>query len=553
MLEYIYQIGPGLAEVSAVGLFAFFFLATFVSEDAACILAGTATANGRIGFAAALTACFLGIFVGDLLLFGAGRVAGARVFDKRVVRKLVSPPSIQRASEWLENNAGSAVFFSRFVTGLRLPTYLAAGALRTDFVRFAFWFLLASAIWTPILVGSVAFAQTTIFSQNALMGGVLLLIAVRFGFKFTSWKYRRHFVGSLKRMINWEFWPIQVFYFPVVLYVLLLAAKYRSLTAFTAANPAIPGGGFKGESKNAIYEALKLSGRVNENILAHIVIRGNCPVRERLGSARQFMDDNDLSFPLAIKPDVGERGKGVRIVYSLDELNNTIRSSEHDVIIQEFAGGEEVSIFYYRRPAESRGQIFSITEKSFPIVTGDGISTLEEWILKDSRAVALATKYLEQNKDRIDRVPAVGEIVRLIDVGTHSRGAIFLDGGRLKTEALESKIDEVCRSFEGFYFGRFDIRVPTHADLKLGQNLKIVELNGVTSESTHIYDPRYSLSDAYKILFEQWRLAFEIGVANIKLGARPTPTGDLIRSVFGKPKGDTDRTSVGEAETVRCA
>lgn len=552
MLEYIYQFGPGGTEVSAVGLFAFFFFATFVSEDAACILAGTAAANGHIGFTAALVACFFGIFVGDLLLFGAGRVAGTRVFDNRVVRMFVSPRSVERASEWLENNAGSAVFFSRFVTGLRLPTYLAAGALRTDFIRFAFWFVLASAIWTPILVGSAAVAQMMIFPQNALLGIVFLLIVARFGFKFTSWRYRRHFVGRLKRIINWEFWPLRIFYLPVVAYVLLLALKYRSVTAFAAANPGLPAGGFKGESKNDIYNGLKQSGRVNANLLSHTVIRSEASPRERLDAALQFMDENKLTFPITVKPDAGERGKGVSIVHSRDELTSTISSSERDVIVQEFARGEEVSIFYYRHPNEPRGQIFSITEKRFPTVKGNGFSTIEELILGDPRAVALAQKYIEHNKDRIDQVLAVDEVVRLIDIGTHSRGAVFLDGGWLKTAALESKIDEICRSFKGFYFGRFDIRIPTHADLQLGRNLKIVELNGVTSESTNIYDPRYSLVDAYRILFQQWRLAFEIGAANLKLGAKRTLVSELLQSVFEKPKGYTAASTV-DTDTVTCA
>lgn len=553
MLEYTAQNGPGLADISTAGLFALFFFATFVSEDAACILAGTAVANGRIGFAAAVAACFWGILVGDILLFGAGRTVGVRIFENRLVRKFISPDHIQRASTWLEDNAGSAVFFSRFVAGLRLPTYLAAGALRADPARFAFWFALAAAIWTPMLVGTAAFAQTTFFPQSVLLGVICLLLAIRFCLKLGSWKFRRYFLGRLKRIINWEFWPIQIFYVPVVVYVLLLAAKFRSLAAFTAANPAIPGGGFKGESKNDIYHALKRSGRLNENILAHVLIRGRSPLRQRLDAAWQFIDGNELSFPLAVKPDAGERGKDVRIVYSPDDLNSALRSSEHDLIIQEFAEGEEVSIFYYKRPGESNGQIFSITEKLFPILTGNGASTIEELILNDPRAVALAEKYIEHNKHRIDQIPAAGEIVRLIDIGTHSRGAIFRDGERLNTEALKSKIDEICRHFEGFYFGRFDIRVPTHDDLRSGQNLKIVELNGVTSESTNIYDPRHSLIDAYKILFQQWRLAFEIGAANINLGARPTPMRDLIRSVFGMPKGDTASGAGRQVETIRCA
>jgi hypothetical protein len=39
-------------------------------------------------------------------------------------------------------------------------------------------------------------------------------------------------------------------------------------------------------------------------------------------------------------------------------------------------------------------------------------------------------------------------------------------------------------------------------------------LNGVASEATNIYDERNSLGSAYRTLFAQWRLIFEIGVSN---------------------------------------
>ena len=35
------------------------------------------------------------------------------------------------------------IFVSRFLPGLRLPTYFSAGVLRTNPLRFAFWFTLA--------------------------------------------------------------------------------------------------------------------------------------------------------------------------------------------------------------------------------------------------------------------------------------------------------------------------------------------------------------------------------------------------------------------------
>jgi hypothetical protein len=113
----------------------------------------------------------------------------------------------------------------------------------------------------------------------------------------------------------------------------------------------------------------------------------------------------------------------------------------------------------------------------------------------------------------------LGEAVQLIDIGTHSRGAIFNEGGHLRSPELEKAIDDLARGIDGFYFGRFDIRSHSIDEL-MGGNFKIIELNGVTSESTNIYDPRYSLIDAYRILFRQWKLAFDIGAANRELGAK---------------------------------
>ena len=149
-----------------------------------------------------------------------------------------------------------------------------------------------------------------------------------------------------------------------------------------------------------------------------------------------------------------------------------------------------------------------------PVLFGDGKRTLEELILADDRAVCMSEFYLSQNSERIQEVSAAGKSVQLVEIGTHCRGAIFLDGGDTITPDLEEVIDRIAKSFDGFFFGRFDIRVPSRRDFMAGRNMKIVELNGVTSEATHIYDPKLSLFDAYRVLFEQWRIAFEIGDFN---------------------------------------
>lgn len=549
MPDIVSLVQNGLPELSTAGLFVFFLVGTFVSEDGACLLGGAAAASGRISLGLALLACFLGIFIGDVILYGIGRVIGPRVFERRFVRRFVSDGSIKKAAAWLGSNAGKAVFISRFVAGLRLPTYLLAGATKANFPRFTIFFLLAAAIWTPILVGSAAYSQSLLFRGNAIAGLIVLAFIIRTIFVLASRKQRRLLVGRMKRIANWEFWPIRVFYLPVVIYVLGLGVRHRDLTAFTAANPALPAGGFKGESKNDIYHGLQRSDAARPHLLKHAILRSRLPIADRLRCAWKFIDDHRLQFPIVIKPDAGERGLGVRIVRSYDELENELIDADTDVILQEFCGGEEVSIFYYRRPSERRGRIFSITEKRFPSVMGDGRSTLEDLILNDPRAVCLAKKYFEQNAERLGDVPVAGEIVKIIDIGTHSRGAVFVDGGCLRTDALEAKIDEICRGFEGFYFGRFDIRAASFDDLRRGENFRIIELNGVTSESTNIYDPRYSLTDAYRILYRQWRLAFEIGLENIRLGATPTSLPDLIRLAVGRPI----KTAEPSSATLECA
>jgi hypothetical protein len=128
----------------------------------------------------------------------------------------------------------------------------------------------------------------------------------------------------------------------------------------------------------------------------------------------------------------------------------------------------------------------------------------------------------------LHRIPARGEKIKLVEVGTHCRGAMFFNGESIRTPALEEKIDEISKSFNGFYFGRYDIRTPSIESIKQGRDFKVVELNGVTSEATHIYDPKNSLRNGYRVLLKQWRMAFEIGALNRRRGTAPVSMRHLF-------------------------
>ena len=59
--------------------FASLLFGTFISEDLACVTAGLLIQRGEIAASTGILACTLGIFVGDLGLWAAGRLFGQAV------------------------------------------------------------------------------------------------------------------------------------------------------------------------------------------------------------------------------------------------------------------------------------------------------------------------------------------------------------------------------------------------------------------------------------------------------------------------------------------
>ena len=523
------DVVPKVMGVAAVILMLTIALATLVSEDLTCIGVGVMVAAGRISFLLGTSACFLGIFLGDLLLFATGRFLGRAAIRRPPLKWLIQGQDVQRSSAWFSHQGMKVIIASRFLPGTRLPTYFAAGLLQTNFWKFVIYFLLAATAWTPMLVGLAAGLGGGVIRSALLQGHDLLMklllgsgtayLVTRLLFRMTSYQGRRLLVSSWRRMICWEFWPPWIFYIPVVFYIGFLAVKHRSLTLFTAANPAMPASGFIGESKSDILRGLSAA---NGFIARATTIGGSLDLSRKLQNAKSFMVANSLSFPVVLKPDSGQRGSGVAVVRSDAEMEQYLRDAGAATIIQEYAPGFEFGVFYYRYPGAPKGRIFSITEKRFPSVIGDGTSSLRRLILKDPRAVCMAAFYLNKHAGQLWDIPKRGEVVQLVEVGTHCRGAVFLDGSWIKTEELEEAIDRLSQTYAGFFFGRYDVRTPSLEDFKQGRNFKVVELNGVTSEATHIYDPKNSLFTAYRVLFAQWRIAFEIGEQNRQRNFHPT-------------------------------
>lgn len=498
---------------------------TLVSEDLTCIGTGLLIARGLIGFFPGVLACLFGIFVGDILLYVSGRWLASSTLHKAPLKWFITEKDVQKSYYWFEAKGPSIIIASRFIPGTRFPTYFSAGAIGANFWVFIFYFGIASIIWTPILVGLAKLLGQEmldyfyIYQEYAIWVILGVLFGGYFLFKLVvpmfTYRGRRLLVGKLKRLINWEFWPTYVIYFPVFFYLFFLWIKFKSVTLFALANPAIPEGGFIKESKKEILDGIKQK----ESVALYSKVNGSLTKAGKLNHIKSFQANHDLGFPIVLKPDIGERGKGVLLPKSEEELEMLIEEVQTDHICQEFIDGQEFGVFYYRYPNEDKGHIFSITKKIYLELIGDGIHSLEELILRDSRAICLAELHFDKHFDHLFDIPKQGEIIKLVELGTHSRGAIFLDANHLITDKLSFEIDKISSSYKGFYFGRYDVKVPSEQALNEGKMIKVIELNGVTSESTNIYDSNHSFFYAVRILAKQWGIAYEIGKQNKALNS----------------------------------
>ncbi|MEO1236353.1 MAG: alpha/beta fold hydrolase [Planctomycetota bacterium] len=510
--------------------------ATYILEDPTTIAVGLLVRDGQLDPFLAVFAIFLGIFSGDIGLYLIGWVFGRRALAWGPVAKRLPVRQVEALGRWFDTHGWTAVLASRFVPGTRLPLYVSAGALGKKPGRFALWTLLAVAIWAPVMLvivvtlGEAAASPFTLLfgrSWVALLASIaLLLLVIRLTILLPTRRGRQRLAKRVSRLWRWEFWPMWIFYAPLVPWLAWLALRHRSATVWTLANPGLPDGGVVGESKAQIMDALgTVDGRPDETFTLPAV------KVETADEARDALAERGWSLPVILKPDAAQRGAGVRLVERDDDIDAYFTKSHGPAQLQKYHPGPcEAGVFYVREPSDDTGRIFSITDKHFPVVTGDGRSTLEELIWAHRRYRMQADVFLRRLGDDADLVLPDGETRRLAMAGNHCQGTLFADGRHLITPELERAVDRVVRRVDGFHFGRLDARYADPEAFKRGEGFAVLELNGVTSESTNLYDPSWSLLRAYRTLFRQWSLCFAIGAANRKrLGLTPPGAFDLWR------------------------
>ncbi|SIQ98583.1 hypothetical protein [Maribacter ulvicola] len=315
-----------------------------------------------------------------------------------------------------------------------------------------------------------------------------------------------NFRNLFYKLRNWEFWPIQIIYAPMMFYWFYLAFKAKSFFFFNTANPSIYNGGFAMESKKGIYDLIP-ANYYPKTILVTSTTTG--------ALIKTLIENKKITFPIIAKPDIGQRGVLVKLLNNLEEVIAYKRKFKVNFLLQEFIDyPNEVGVFYCRQPNQSKGYVSGIVGKHFLEVIGDGVSTIQELIEKEPR-YCLQLKVLQRDQPmQLDKILKKGERYTVVPFGNHSLGSKFVDLSHLIDPEIERSIDFVCKQIPGFYFGRLDIKYHSWSDLCRGQNFSIIELNGAKSEPTHIYDPKHSILYAWSEIIRHWRILYQISVLN---------------------------------------
>jgi len=322
---------------------------------------------------------------------------------------------------------------------------------------------------------------------------------------------------------SWEYWPVWVVYFVIFFAWLWYSLRLRSFLFFTTVNPTIEMGGMMGESKIKILAQIPQQYKPQE-----FFVEANHPE----DSLVRELTTQQINFPVIAKPDVGERGFQVQICSNIEELKTYHQAAKHAYIIQEYIDfEEEYSVLYYRYPETARGEVSSLCKKEYLSVTGDGKSNLEDLLTQYDRAFLQLDRLKKAGKLDFTEVIPNGQKRVISTIGNHSKGTMFLDYNYEIDQDLKDTFDEIFKEIPEIHFGRADLKCTSLTDLKQGKNIRILEINGVSAEPAHIYDPHYSFTKATRDLLNQWKVLFEISRIQINRGISPMSIKGLITYV----------------------
>jgi D-alanine-D-alanine ligase-like ATP-grasp enzyme len=226
-------------------------------------------------------------------------------------------------------------------------------------------------------------------------------------------------------------------------------------------------------------------------------------------ASKTFVKNNNLDFPLIVKPNVGLKGFKVFKIGNEKELYAFFKDndvSEREWLLQEYLDYEkEFSVLFYRYPQKQKFGISSFIEKSYPHVFGNGKQTLRSLIEEYNNPFLLKDNVLKRLSGELNSIPEKGTKIILDYIGNYSRGAKFHSKMEFVSDEMVSMLSSLFLKADGLNFFRIDLKSNSVEDFLKGE-FKVLEINGMKSEPLHIYDAGSTFMNNSKIIKEHWNI-----------------------------------------------
>lgn len=317
------------------------------------------------------------------------------------------------------------------------------------------------------------------------------------------------------------YWVSLHFYWQSLIHYFYNCARFRSLTFFSAVNPAIPFGGMLDDRKSDIDPIIPKKYR--PKTIKYLI---NEPLEKQLLAA-------GIQAPFIVKPDVGLKGYKVRYFESKEDANIFLsQQAEAEAwIIQSYIDFKrEFSILYYHNPIKKDYGVLSLIEKQYPIIKGDGKKNIKT-LIEESKNVNIDKVWiLEKWVNKWDEVLPEGEQLIIDNIGNYSRGSSFHSMMDQVTPTLVQKCKSIFDEFEGVHFFRMDLKADS-LEAFLEGDFKVIEINGAKGEPLHIYDRQHSFWSNIKDIHKHWKILSEIVTAKQKSGYQFPDNIDGLRAL----------------------
>lgn len=321
-----------------------------------------------------------------------------------------------------------------------------------------------------------------------------------------------NFSNIFYKTFHWQNWHYHIKYIPLIPVWIWYCLRSGSLWFFTPANPELTLGGMEGETKEEMYNQLP-----RHSYPKSIFIKST----EKFDLIYNKLEAAGLKFPVAVKPNVGMMGLMFRIINTKEDLKIYHNSINSKYVIQDVIDYPlEVSVFYYRHPAQRKGRISGFLSKEVPKVTGDGKSTLLQLIRNHNELRFYALTLEAKHKNSINEIIPLGREYILSNASNRGQGGKLICLKHEINENLVDVFDKLSLYKGNFFYGRYDIKCKSIKDLKEGKNFSILEYNGCGSGTQQIYAFPYTFFEALGIILHHWKVLFNISRYNYKLGIK---------------------------------